>query len=99
MRHGFIIHESQFGVGLELAVTLEHNDSSFFGFGRKYHLVAFFPHVDNECLSWEHVTCESSADLLEDHWVFLMILFKDSPRCESISAEAMEDWNLEATHF
>jgi len=45
------------------------------------------------------MTSKSTSNLLKDHRILMMILFKYWSCCDSIWTKTMQNWNFETTHF
>ena len=61
---------SKLGLWLKRDVALDSNQTSFFSFGGEDDIFAFFPTLNNESLTREHVGGEPSVNLREALRVF-----------------------------
>ena len=89
---------SQLGTRFEREVALDDHFATLLGLGGKDHVVALFPHLDDQGFAWEHMRREPRIDLTNALRVCGRVLFLDDSGAESIGAQTVKDRCLKPTH-
>ena len=89
---------SQLWPRLERDESFADNFAPFFCLCCENDRITFFPHVDDQGLSWYHVRSEARAHLAHPVRVFFEVMLLHSSRTESFGAKTMKDRLFEASH-